>query len=77
MEAELRDRGFVLAKPTRGEGGLLYRNPTTGEEIRIMPRPSEQFRDEDIEKHLSDHYYRYRRHGSAEWEDHTLIPDKE
>jgi hypothetical protein len=77
VEAELRDRGFTLNRPTRGEGGLLYRNPATGEEIRIMPRPAEVFRDEPIEKHLNAYYYRYRPNGNVEWGQHTTIPDKE
>ena len=33
--------------------------------------------EDALEKHLSGHYYRYRRHASAEWEDHTIILDKE
>jgi Domain of unknown function (DUF4157) len=77
VESELRDRGFSLRSPTRGEGGLWYRNPATGEEIRIMPRPSEVFRDEAIEKHLNDNYYRYRPNGNVEWGDWTTIPDKD
>ena len=77
VEAELRGRGFILNRATRGEGGLLYRNPETTEEIRIMPRPSEKFRDEPIEKHLNSYYYRYRPNGNVEWGDHTTMPDKD
>ena len=36
---EMHDRGFVLEGPTRSDNGLIYTNPTTGEEIRLMPRP--------------------------------------
>lgn len=76
LESELRDHGFILDRQTRGEGGLLYRNSSTGEEVRIMPRPGQQFRDEPIEKHLGSSYYRYRRNGNVEWGDHTMVPDK-
>ena len=77
IEAELRGRGFALGRQTRGEGGLLYENRTTGEEIRIMPRPGQQFRDEPIEKHLGANYYRYRPRGDAAWGEHTTIVDKD
>lgn len=76
LESELRDRGFILDRQTRGEGGLLYRNSSTGEEVRIMPKPGQQFRDEPIEKHLASSYYRYRPNGNVEWGDHTMLPDK-
>jgi len=75
LESELRDRGFILDRATRGEGGLLYRNSSTGEEVRIMPKPGQQFRDEPIEKHLGTSYYRYRRNGNVEWGDHTMVRD--
>jgi hypothetical protein len=77
LEAELRNRGFVLLRPTRGEGGLIYRNSQTREEIRIMPRPSERFRDEQIEKHLNSNYYRYRSGPDQEWGTATTIIDKD
>jgi hypothetical protein len=77
IEAELRSRGFTLLRPTRGEGGLIYRNAQTGEEIRITPRPDETFRGEPIEKHLNDAYYRYRPSRDVEWGDHTTIMDKD
>jgi hypothetical protein len=77
IEAELRTRGFMLNRQTRGEGGLLYRNRTSGEEVRIMPRPNQQFRDEPIEKHLGRSYYRYRQGQDAPWGDHTAIVEKD
>jgi hypothetical protein len=77
VEAELRNRGFVLSRPTRGEGGLIYQNAQTGEEIRIMPKPSEQYRGEAIEKHLNSSYYRYRTGPDQEWGEATTILDKQ
>jgi hypothetical protein len=77
LESEMRMRGFVLNRETRGEGGLLYRNSATREEIRIMPKPPNQWENEAIEKHLSANYYKYRPNGDVEWGPHTLIPDKD
>jgi hypothetical protein len=76
LESELRNRGFRFERPTKGEGGSIYRHDTTGEEIRIMPRPSEIYRDEPIEKHLNKYYFRYRTGSDKPWGDHTAIPDK-
>lgn len=70
LESEMRDRGYRLERSTRGEGGLLYRNSRTGEEVRIMPRPTETFRDEPIEKHLNSHYFRYRTGPDQPWGPH-------
>lgn len=72
IESEIRDRGFMLSKPTKGEGGLIYRNNATGEEIRIMPKPDVINWDEPIEKHLNDFYYRYRSRSDKEWGPHTI-----
>lgn len=76
LEAELRDRGFTLDRPTKAEG-RLYRNAATGEEVRIMDRPGSQNRVEPIEKHLNESYYRYKPGPGKAWGDHTTIPDKE
>ncbi|BAZ11858.1 hypothetical protein NIES4071_36840 [Calothrix sp. NIES-4071] len=77
IESELRDRSFRFERPTSGEGGQIYRNSTTGEEIRIMPRPGTTYRDEPIEKHLNSYYYRYRSGPDQPWGDHTTIIDRD
>jgi hypothetical protein len=77
LEQELRDRGFRYVKPTKGEGGQRFRNQSTGEELRIMPRPAQTFRNEPIEKHLNSNYFRYRPLPDQAWGDHTTIPDVE
>jgi len=75
LESEMRNGGFRLERSTRGEGGQIYRNNETGEEFRIMPRPSEVFRDEPIEKHLNRYYFRYRTNQDQAWGAHTTIRD--
>ena len=77
IERELRSRGYRLERATRGEGGQIFRNSETGEEIRIMPRPADVNRDEPIEKHLNSWYFRYRTGPDQQWGDHTTIPDTE
>lgn len=39
LTKELYDQGYVLRGPARG-AGLVYHNPSTGAEVRIMQRPS-------------------------------------
>lgn len=73
---ELHDQGFVLDRQTRTGNGLLYRNAKTGEEIRIMPKPSQRFRNDPLAKHESEYYYRHRTGPDQPWGPHTSIPDK-
>jgi hypothetical protein len=69
---ELHARGFVLDRQTTSARGLLYRNPATGEEIRIMPRPPRRYRGDSSEKHQSEYYYRYRTGPDQPF--HLLVP---
>src|SRR5262249_310122 len=71
LTKELHDRGFVLKGPTRSDGGLIYENPQTGEQVRIMPRPNRTpYRSEPPEKFENSWYYRYKPGGGA-WGPHT------
>jgi len=78
IEAEARQRGFVLNRKSDTGGGFLYENPATGERLRIMPRPfaSRKFSNDDIEKHLTDFYYRYKPGPNAPEGPHSAIVDK-
>jgi phage portal protein BeeE len=68
---------------TGGEGrmtaeqhpGRLYKNPKTGEEVRIMNRPSKVNRSDPPQKHFNDYYYRYKSGKGRGWEDHMSIPN--
>ncbi|WBT36682.1 MULTISPECIES: hypothetical protein [Hyphomicrobium] len=73
---ELQARGYGLEKPAR-DPGLIYKNPATGEEVRIMQRPeATPWRTDPSEKRANSYYYRYRR-GSGKGEGaHMAIPDK-
>jgi predicted RNA binding protein YcfA (HicA-like mRNA interferase family) len=70
---ELHKRGFVLLKKTKKGEGLIYRHPQTGEQVRIMPRPSHRWRNDPPAKHQSDWYYRYHVPGKPEGP-HIPIP---
>jgi hypothetical protein len=73
---ELQARGYSLDRPADGPG-LIYRNPTTGEEVRIMRRPvSNPRRTDPPEKRANDYYYRYRRGIGKHEGSHMAIPDK-
>jgi predicted membrane channel-forming protein YqfA (hemolysin III family) len=72
---ELQTRGFMLDKSTKGPGGVLYKNKTTGEEFRVMPKPRKPFVDDPVEKHLNDYYYRYRPNSNTSEGAHTTIPN--
>jgi len=66
----------VLKEPARGEG-LIYRNEATGEEIRIMERPSfGPSRSDPLQKFHNDFYYRYRRRDDQRWGSPITIPNK-
>jgi RHS repeat-associated protein len=75
---ELHDRGYVLQGPTKTGDGLLYRNPATGEEMRIMPQPSWRapYRGEPAAKFENDYYYRYRPGPGQPEGPHVSILDK-
>jgi hypothetical protein len=73
---ELHGRGFVLSGPTKSGDGLLYKNAATGEELRIMPRPSQRYRNDAAAKHEPDYYYRYRSGPDQGWGPHTSLPNK-
>lgn len=77
LRRELYDRGFVLRRPTDSPG-LLYRNESTGEEVRIMARPPQlQRRNDPGEKYAFRYYYRYRPARGQSEGAHTPIPDKD
>lgn len=76
LRRELYDRGFVLRRPTDSPG-LLYRNESTGEEVRIMERPQLQHRSDPREKYTFRYYYRYRPGRGQREGAHTPIPDKD
>jgi hypothetical protein len=74
---ELQDRGFVYDGPTNSGDGLMYKNPTTGEEVRVMPNPNRTpYRGEPAAKFENDYYYRYRSGPDQEWGPHTTLPNK-
>jgi hypothetical protein len=75
LRAELNERGFTLQRPARGDG-LIFENPTTGEELRIMERPVTRWRSDPAEKHTFEYYYRYRSQRGAPEGTHIPIPDK-
>ncbi len=73
---ELHDQGYVYDGPAKGEG-QIYKNPQTGEEIRIMENPDRTpYRGEPTAKHENDYYYRYRSGPDQPWQEHVPIPDK-
>jgi RHS repeat-associated protein len=74
---ELQDRGYVLDKPTKSGDGLIYKNAQTGEEVRIMPKPSrEPYSGEPAAKFENEWYLRYRTGPDQAWGPHITIPDK-
>jgi RHS repeat-associated protein len=73
---ELHDRGFQLQGPTKTGGGLIYRNPKTGEVTRIMPRPNRPpFRGEPPAKFEGDYYYRYQPNPNLPEGPHIPLPN--
>jgi hypothetical protein len=77
LTKELYGRGYKFEGMTRSGGGRIYRNPATGEEVRIMPRPNrEPFRTESPEKFSGDYYYRYRPNPNLPEGPHVSIPPK-
>lgn len=77
LTKELHDRGYVLEGPTKTGDGLIYRNPATGEEMRIMPQPNRvPYRGEPAAKFENESYYRYRPGPGQPEGPHVSIPDK-
>jgi hypothetical protein len=74
LRKELNDQGYVFKESTDSPG-FLYENPNTGEQVRIMERPSRAFRTDPTQKHFNDYYYRYKPPGRP-WGAHTTIPNK-
>ncbi len=74
---EMQDNGFVLQGPTNTGGGLMYTNDSTGETIRIMPKPVRApYSGESPAKFQNGYYYRYQATRGGAWSDHFTIPDK-
>ena len=66
-----------LSPPLNSGDGLMYKNPTTGEEVRVMPNPGRTpYRGEPPAKFDNDWYYRYRSGSDQTWGPHTTLPDK-
>jgi hypothetical protein len=77
LEKEIRKRGFKIdPKPLTDAPGKIYTNPTTGERLRIMDKPSQiHWYNDDIEKHLNDFYFRYQPGPGRSWGPHVTIPN--
>jgi hypothetical protein len=73
---ELHRKGYSLQGPTKGDGGLIYVNPTTKERVRIMPRPQgPPPRSAPPAKYTDPHYYRYQPSPNDPWGPHTPLPN--
>ncbi len=76
LRKELNDQGYIFKEPTDSPG-FLYVNPRTGEEVRIMERPSSgPSRIEPLQKFYNDFYYRYRPRDDQRWGGPITIPNK-
>jgi HK97 family phage portal protein len=75
LRKELNDRGFLYTGKTDAPG-FMYENPQTGEQARIMERPSKSFRTDSPQKHFNDFYYRYRGRDDQRWGNPITIPNK-
>lgn len=53
----------------------LFKNPTTGEQVRIMKRPKRRHRTDPPAKHHFERYYRYRKSPHHPWGTPVPIPD--
>lgn len=76
LRSELNARGFTFERPTSAPS-LFYSNPTSNEQLRIMNRPSRQYRNDPVQKHSFEQYYRYRRSVNDPWGAAIPIPDKD
>ncbi|MEQ1650330.1 MAG: phage portal protein, partial [Hyphomicrobiaceae bacterium] len=75
LTKDLYDRGYILERPARG-AGMIYTNPGTGEEVRIMEYPIRRYRTDPDEKFYYDYYYRYRTGNDQGWGRATPVPNK-
>jgi hypothetical protein len=75
LKKELYDQGYRLVRPTDSPG-LEFRIPSTGQEVRIMERPSYRSRTETDQKHDNDYYYRHRKNFDQRPGNHITIPNK-
>jgi len=75
LRKELGDRGYVLIGPAKRGKGLILQNAMTGEEVRIMARPSTQSRRVSQQKLLNRFYYRYKPGSRRQEGAHITIPD--
>lgn len=74
---ELHARGYSLDRPAADGPVLIYKNPATGEEVRIMQKPKTQpWGTDPPEKRANNYYYRYRRGVGKREGAHMAIPDK-
>jgi len=76
LRKELNEMGYQLKDSTRAPG-LFYENAESGEQVRIMERPNQQFRSDPPQKHYNDYYYRYRPSRNVPYGSHITIPDKD
>jgi hypothetical protein len=74
LRKELASQGYAFRGPSESPG-LLFRNPVTGEQVRIMERPPHRYRSDPPRKHLYQYYYRYRRSGDLKEGAHIPILD--
>ncbi len=75
LRKELSDQGYLFKEPTDAPGSL-YENPSTGEQVRIMERPSRVYRTDPDQKHFNEFYYRYRTGDDQAWGSPVTVPDK-
>lgn len=76
LRKELIDRGFVLHRPARRGRGIILKNFSTKEEVRIMEVPTHRFRTDPPQKHLNSYFYRYRPEKDLAEGSHITILDK-
>ncbi len=75
LRKELNQQGYLFKEATDSPG-WLYEKPQTGEQIRIMERPTRTWRTDSPQKHYNDYYYRYRPSRNAPYGSHISIPNK-
>ncbi|TDU80785.1 intein/RHS repeat-associated protein [Prosthecobacter fusiformis] len=71
----LHDSGFVYKGPTKSGGGRMYEHPS-GDQIRIMPKPTARPRSAPAAKYESDQYCRFKPKNGA-WQPHKSIPNSD
>ncbi|MEQ1613896.1 MAG: hypothetical protein ABL904_14210 [Hyphomicrobiaceae bacterium] len=76
LTKELYENGYRLRETTRAPG-FFYENAETGEQVRLMERPSQRFRSDSPQKHYNEYYYRYRPSRNVPYGSHITIPDKD